>query len=126
MTIKSIGKALVITSSIKMEELKLLKKADPNALTRTDKDGNELYKIAIGPASFSKYGISFDSTDKDGNAEATIIIPENVPSNKRAEWIKDNYSAAIIAFLANEDFYSQAASNLKDAMETAMKNVQIL
>ena len=126
MNVKILGKAMVVTSAMKLADIKFLGKADKDALTIKDKEGNEIYKIQTGSASLSKFGASFDSANKDGFAEATIIIPDNVSAENRADWAKDNYAAALLALTVNEENFAQSATSLKTAYDTVTKDIKVL
>lgn len=105
---------LILTSNLKLEDIKKLEKTDKGALTlaETDSDGyeTELFKIATGPAgNITKYGITFDSQNKDGYACATIILPklENITTK---EYIKTELYSVFL-------YLTRLENMLKDYLE---------
>lgn len=84
---KILGKAVVVTSSIKFEDLKTIKKYRPNALTlKGGEDGKEpIFTIFVredGKCGISDNGISFCEATRDENKFATLTFTlNNVPED---------------------------------------------
>ena len=76
-----VGDAMVITSSKKLEDIKLLEKYRPKALClyETNEDGKkeEVFKVGStnGEGAINKYGASFASVTHDEEMLATITMP---------------------------------------------------
>lgn len=71
------GNAAVITSSIKMEDLKTAKKYRPEALVlKGGEDGKEpIFAVDVAcQGSLNQYGITFDSVANDGSGNASVTI----------------------------------------------------
>lgn len=80
-TIKVNGSAAVITSTLKLEDVQLIKKYKPEALTLMGgKDGNEpIFAIGVSPkgaGSINKLGAVFDaqSFSEEGFATVTLVL----------------------------------------------------
>jgi len=91
MKIKISGDAFVLTSTIKEEEMALLKKNKPDALKITDEDGNDVFCVGYntGRPSISAFGITFGGTTRDENKNLTLtcLIPAGTVSAK--EYVAD-------------------------------------
>lgn len=74
--IKILGDILQIKSSITQYELEETKRYMPDMLKLKDEEGNEIFRIDVGSASATKYGISFPSTDDEGCLYTTVCMPE--------------------------------------------------
>lgn len=111
------GDSLVITSTMKLDDIKLLEKFAPKALCvyEADEDGKkqEVFRVATtsGKGSINKYGASFASCtrDEDKLATITMAIPAGVADVK--EYAEDMIGAAV-AHLATVE------AQAKDAIET--------
>lgn len=73
-----IGNAAVITSSLKLEKIKLIEKNCPEALIlKGGESGKEpIFRIGTtdGAGTISKYGAEFDGESRDGEKLATITL----------------------------------------------------
>ena len=74
MRIALVGDALVLTSTLKVEEIELLKKYKPDALKIKDAEGNDVFAIAYkdGCPGINNKGITFSGESRDGNGYATL------------------------------------------------------
>ena len=93
-TIKIVEDACILTSQMKLEDIKKVQKIRPKALSlyTTDDEGNieEIFRVAAGKsASISQYGITFNKANKNGFATITTLFPEHVKDKKA--WICENY-----------------------------------
>ena len=62
-----LGDVIQIKSRLTKEQLKRAENFKPGTSVLEDENGNEVFRIEYGKsASFSKYGISFCSTDENG------------------------------------------------------------
>jgi hypothetical protein len=68
------GNTCVLTSSIKVDDIKLVKKYNPEALQVKDDKGNEVFRIAYteGKGSIAPFGITFGNKSLDGNGFAQV------------------------------------------------------
>lgn len=75
------GDAVVITSELKLEDIKTVKKYRPDALTLCGgEDGKEpifTMDVASGSGSINKYGVVFGSETRDEHklAQLTMVMP---------------------------------------------------
>lgn len=96
------GDAVVITSSMKLEDLKTIAKYRPKALNlRGGEDGKELiYSVAVGRdgsnGEINKNGAVFTSATHDDAKLATITMYAAHTENDIKEVVADQIGAAII------------------------------
>ena len=70
-----VGNAVVITSSMKLEDLKTIKKYRPDALILKDDDGDPVYAIGVGPTgNLNSCGAEFSGATHDEEKLATITM----------------------------------------------------
>ena len=88
MQISVVGNAAVVTSSIKVEEIKTLKAGNPQALKvfKDEEKKDEVFSISYNEGaepSFGKFGITFNSVTRDDKkcASLTLRIPNTLNTN---------------------------------------------
>lgn len=83
--VKIVGDAAVLTSQIKLEDIKLIENTNPRALSIFgEEDGHEVALFTIGTAKtagfagcVTKAGITFSKASRDGGyAQITFPVPE--------------------------------------------------
>ena len=91
MKIKISGDAFVLTSTIKEEEMALLKKNKPDALKIKDEDGNDVFCVGYntGRPSISAFGITFGGTTRDENKNLTLTCPIPAGTVSAKEYVAD-------------------------------------
>lgn len=93
--VQLVGSALVITSAIKRETLKLLKQHYPEALTLKSKEDEPIYKIDLGyTPSITNYGIVFTTENEEGYAQTTMLL--NPALKDRKDYVKKQYGHSIL------------------------------
>ena len=94
------GSAVIITSDISLDNLKLIQKYRPQALSLKDEEGKTtLFAIATGESgSVTKYGAIFNSFTRDADKKATITIMKNdlpAEADKAKAEIADEFGTAL-------------------------------
>lgn len=97
--VKIAGNAVILSTDIKLEDLNKLNKRYPEALCLYQMEQDEIIELfRVLPtnttSNISKYGIVFAEQDTNGNARATILLPENVENKK--EYLKEEFGMALI------------------------------
>ena len=98
--INVLAKAVVVTSTLKIEEIKLVKKYRPEALTLFEGDGDKkepIFCIGLtgGAGEINQWGASFSkSTPGGGEAQVTMILPDGISDVK--EYVSDAIGRAVI------------------------------
>ena len=124
--IKVIGDAMIVTSAIKMEDIKLLQRLDADGLIARDKDDEPVYAVFTGASGFMEdTGIRFTGADRDGFATVTILLPSTT-QDKREEYIKENYAMAITALQTMEELLAEYLISFKAKYIEAMQAVEFL
>lgn len=83
------GNAIVITSAVKLEELKTISEYSPKSLKLFGGENGkeELFAIGVtsGSGSISAFGASFGGTARDGSGHATItLVDDSIPTDEDA------------------------------------------
>ena len=112
------GSCGVIQSTATLEELKLLEKSRPKALSLYEDGDNgakvEMFRVGTtnGEGSVTPFGISFGRESLSGNGQATVTVslPDNVKAETVADYVVDKYGAAL-------NHLNEVEANLKDALE---------
>ena len=124
--IKVIGDAMIVTSAIKMEDIKLLQRLDPDSLVARDKDDEPVYAVFTGDSGFMENtGIRFTGADSNGFATVTILLPP-ASQAQREEFIKENYAMAITALQAMEELLIEYLISFKTKYNEAMQAVEFI
>ena len=105
---KIFGDSVVITSSVKLADLKNVAKYAPKALTLMGGEDNKepIFCINVaksGPGSLNAFGASFApaTRDHEGMATITMMIPAAVTNAK--EWVVEDFGGALMNVKALEE-----------------------
>ena len=113
--IKIAGNAVILTSTLKFEEIKKLEKYNRDALCLVElknDEEHEVFRIQTGKcSSISEYGIVFTEANAAGYATATVLLPEGTVDKKA--YIKDNFGTTMFML-----------SDLEDAVKTALAQIE--
>lgn len=92
------GAAAVVTSTIKVETIKILKKFKPNATKLVDPETkDEVFAVGFGPnPSFSSYGVVFNGQSEDGFAQVTLQIPADLDDEKKKTLVANNFGYGLL------------------------------
>ncbi len=100
------GDAVVITSALKLEDIKTIAKYSPKALTLMGgDDGKEpIFAIGVtnGPGSINDVGASFGRESYDDEKLAVITMVTNGATGNVKEWVADRIGGAIMKLNALE------------------------
>lgn len=119
--------AYAITSKITVDEIKTLKKSNPDALKVKDADGNEKFAVsyAEGKPSITDFGVTFGgkSHDEAGYATITGMIPVGTTNPK--EYVAD-LVAPVKAYLEQvEGAAHDAAVAAKAARKELVESITV-
>lgn len=124
--IKVIGDAMVVTSAIKMEDIKLLQRLDADSLVARDKNDEPVYAVFTGDSGFmGDAGIRFTGADSNGFATVTILLPP-ASQTEREKFIKENYAMAITALQTMEELLAEYLVDFKTKYNEAMQAVKFI
>lgn len=92
-------KQYTLVSSIKKEDIDLVKKYRPAALKKKDADGNDIFAVSYveGRPCVAANGITFGSTSVEGGfAMIAGSLPETLPANTtEGDYVADKVGGAI-------------------------------
>lgn len=126
MNAKILGTALTVTSTIKSEDILKLAQFDPEALQIRDPEHKRSVVYAIGKgctAHIKPYGITFNGTNSEGFATATIEVP-NVENKE--ELVKEAYGLSLLNLQKMEEKLVTAVSELNAKFATVAENITLL
>lgn len=100
--IKIAGDAVVIQSTLKADDIQLVKKYRPNELIlKGGEDGKEpifAINMTTGKGGINEFGVSFSGATRDEGKYAclTMLIPKDGSIASVEDWFVDTYGGAII------------------------------
>jgi predicted butyrate kinase (DUF1464 family) len=123
------GDAVITTSSLSLEELKLVAKLRPQALRLMGGENNKEVVFAIGVAkgngSINQYGASFAGETHDDAKLATItMIAEGVTGDVK-EWAADRIGAAIININKIEANLPDVLAEIRTEKAAVLSNITV-
>lgn len=126
------GDAVVVTSSMKLEDLKTIAKYRPKALNlRGGEDGKELiYSIAVGrngdDGEINKNGAVFTSATHDNQKLATITMyVGDVAEDNIKEVVADQIGAAIINLTKLEATLPDVISEIAAEKNAVLESISV-
>lgn len=124
------GSAVVITSTLKLNEVATIQKYRPDALTlRGGEDGKEpIFKIGIpasGTGSINKYGAAFDAETHNEGGFATITMMLGEFEGDIKEHIADTIGQPVNLLGQLEEALSETAAAIKTERQNVMNNITL-
>lgn len=127
--INTYGNAVVITSAASLEDIKVLEKYNPAALTLKGGEDNKevVFLVRSGKQSgMSQYGIVFDGKTRDeaGLATATFVLPSGHEDNLK-EYLADVYGETLVNLGKVEQQIPAAVEAALKARADVMESIQV-
>lgn len=94
--VKILGNAVEVTSSVKFEDIKKVKKYRPSALVLKDENGNALYALSVGEGKINNVGASFDHATRDDEKKATLTMAVTYEGDDVKAYVADALGAALL------------------------------
>ena len=111
--VKIAGNAAIITSILKTEDIEKVKKYTKEGLVLSDRDGNSVFELALGPkSSIGTYGVTYASKNSDGYAQATIELPVDLVGADRRAYVVDKYAAALANLHTLETYIRETLTDI--------------
>lgn len=128
--INVIGSAIVVTSGISLEAIKLVEKYRPQNLTLFEGEGDKkqaVFKVSTGTSgSISKFGVVFDSATRDADKLAIVtIVDGNIPVEKIDQYLIDKIGTSIIKLNQLEAGLPAIIEEIKAEQEAILSNIII-
>lgn len=120
-----------ITSDIKVEDIKLLEKYNPNALKLFKEDGEERFRISYNPnvkSCISTFGITFGAKTLNGDAKAAITgtLPNEITAEAAAkEYVAEQLGSAFKDLKELEEKIPEAVATIKENKKTIIDAITI-
>lgn len=128
-----LGNAVVITSAVKLEDIRTIEKYNPSALVLTEKtDGGEkvpVFGISTGSVGeINQYGATFaDATrDDDKFAQITLCICASGITGDVKEWAADKFGKAIMQLNKLEETIPAVLGKIKSDKAAVMENITVV
>lgn len=124
------GRALVITSEVKLDDWKSVQKYRGEALKlkEKDEDGNkkEVFRVMVdesGMGSVSNFGLCWGAADASGKATVTKLIPDNVEDVE--SYIVDTFGSVVMNVNKIEEAIPGAIEDAAKEREAILESVTI-
>jgi len=121
------GDAVVITSELKLEDIKTVEKYRPKALVLLGgEDGKEpVFVIGAGAGNINQYGAEFCGEARDGSGKAciTLVMGGNTDDVKAA--VADKFGAALVNIGKLEASIPAVLEEIKAEREAIMANISV-
>lgn len=126
MKTKILGTAFTLTSDIKTTTIVKLQKFSPESLKMKDAEKkNVVYAIGMGPAAaINQYGVTFNGTNADGFAQATIEIPAS--EENKLLYVKENYGLAMLGLSDMETYVATELTVLDSKFNTVEDSIELV
>lgn len=123
------GRAVVITSAMKLNDLKTIKKYRPNALTLYEGEGEgkePVFAIGVGQGfgNIGKYGAEFGHTNSDGYAQITMCCDVDTSGDIK-EYVAENVGCAILQLNKLEEMLPDVIREIEAEKASIMDNITV-
>lgn len=124
------GDAVVVTSTMKLEDIKTIAKYRPKALTLMGgEDGKEpVFAIGVtdGAGNINAVGASFGRESYDDNKLACVtMFTGTAVTGDAKEWVADHLGSAIISLNKLEETLPAVLSEIADEKAQVMSNITV-
>lgn len=123
--------AYALTSSVKVADIELLKKYNPDALTIKDKEGKQaVFAVSYseGKPNVASFGVTFGGKTRDENGYATITgtLPSNLQTAEAAKDFVAEKFGGVIAYLEKlESTIAVAAKEVSDSRKKIVDSIVV-
>ena len=131
-TIKIVGEAVVLTSSLKLDDIKLVQKHQPKKLCLYEEDGDgkmvPCFRISTGdgevkPSDVSEFGITFRKASREGGyAQITCKVPEG--DGEAKELVAEAFGAPLMGLIKLEDRLPDVVDDILDLKHEILSSIQ--
>lgn len=124
------GDAVVVTSALKLEDIKTIEKYRPDELTlKGGEDGKEpIFRVGTtaGEGNINSVGASFGHEASDGSGLACItMLKKGVKADEVKEWVADTLGSAITNLNTLEAKLPAVLAEIADQKATVMENITV-
>lgn len=119
-----------LVSSIKKEDIDMVKKYRPAALKKKDADGNDIFAVSYveGRPCVAANGITFGATSAEGGyAMIAGEIPTDLPANTTAsDYVADKISAALAFIGEFEKSIPETVAAIKSDRAKVIEGISVV
>ncbi len=133
MQIQIVANTFVVTSAIKVEDIKLLQKYNPNGLAITTKEGDierDVFRIAYeeGKDTVSGFGMVFGGTSRgtEGFATFTGTLETGLSDDKAKDYVAEKLGGVIGYVKTLETSVPRAAKAIRDAKADLVSKISVV
>ncbi len=124
------GDAVVVTSAMKLEDLRTIAKYRPDALVlRGGEDGKEpIFAVSVtenGCGGINRYGATFGSESRTGDNLASLTMYVHAADSDIREYIADKIGTAIINLTKLEETLPSVLEEIKEQRAAVMDNIVV-
>ncbi len=123
------GDAVVVTSALKMEDLKTIKKYRPKALTLMGgEDGKEpIFSVDIGPeGSINSVGAVFNGESHNEGKFAMLTVSARGVAGEIKDWVADTLGGALINLNKLEAALPAALKEISEEKAAVVASIEVL
>lgn len=124
-----VGNALVITSSLKLEDIARIAKYRPEALVLKNKENGEpIFKVGttVGGGSLSKYGAEFAESSRDSEKRAVLTLGFESKAEDLKKGIADAVGDSLIKLNKVEENALAVLDEIAKEEEELLNSITIL
>ncbi len=130
MTFTLTGDVCVLKSKIKVADIELLKKYNPDALKIVDDKGNVLFAIGYseGHPSIAPFGVTFGGKsrgEEEGYATVTEKVPSSLNTAEAKAYVADQYGCIIANVEKLEATVAEAATAVTTARQKIIDGITV-
>lgn len=124
------GQAIVITSALKLEDIKMVQKYRPAALVLKGGEDNkeEIFRIGAsncGAGDINKFGATFANETRDENKYAVMTLVTNHTGDGIKEYLADQFGGAMENLNKLEETLPAVVEEIKAARTAFMDGITI-
>lgn len=121
--------AYSLTSDLKVEDIALLKKYNPDALTIKDEEDNVKFAVGYseGKPSIAPFGVTFGTKSiTDGKASITETLPASLDNvDKAKEYVAEKFGAVIAYLRTLEQSIPAAAAEIRETKKALIDSITV-
>lgn len=124
-----LGEAIVVTSELKLEDIRTIKKYRPDALIlKGGEEGKDpIFAIAEGNnGDINKFGICFTGETRDDDKKATLTTSIDYDGEDIEEYVSDKFGAVITNLNKLEATLPSVIKEITDAKAAVKKNITVI
>ena len=127
-SIKIAGQAVVVTSSVRLEDIKTIKKYRPKALVlKGGDDGKEpIFALGIGEGKINGAGASFNQATRDDAKLATLTMTTDYDGEDVLGFVSDALDEALINLNKLEETLPAVLAEIEEEKARIAANITVV